>query len=285
MEKVAIMTDTNSGITPSEAEKLGIELMSMPVFIDNTEYFEYININQDFFFERMAAGAQISTSQPSPGMMIEMWDRILKNHDTVVYIPMSSGLSGTVATAKGLAAEYEGRVFVVDNKRISVTLYESVLDALYLRDNGKTAKEISDFIEQEGKHSSIYVTVNTLEYLKRSGRVTAAGAAIGTVLGIKPVLTIQGGKLDAYKKVRGIRAAAEALLDGISEDLKKRFCGENIHIRAAYSGGAQVRELWEQDIKKRFPDYSIEMDVLPISISCHVGPGALGIGVCRTIRK
>ena len=285
MNKTAIMTDTNSGIVPDIAEKYGIYLLKMPFIIDGDEHLEYSDIPYEEFFKRLEAGADVSTSQPSPGSLIEMWEDILKTHDSVLYFPMSSGLSGTCETAKALAADYDGRVFVIDNKRISVTLYESVFDALELAKTGMPAAELAEKMEKDGSRQSIYVSVNTLEHLKKSGRVTAAGAAIGTLLGIKPVLQIQGGKLDAYKKVRGMKSAMDAMLDGIENDFNTRFKGENVHIRAAYSGDRAAGEEWRNAVSERFPDMEIGLDALPISISCHVGGGALGIGITVTERR
>lgn len=283
MNKTAIMTDTNSGITPEVAKENGIFLLEMPFVVDGKEYIEYGEMSYSEFFEVLESGAEVSTSQPSPAALIEMWDDILNDYEAVVYFPMSSGLSGTCDTAKALAADYDGRVFVVDNKRISVTLYTSVFNAVKLANNGLSAKEIAEICENEAAEQSIYVSVNTLEHLKKSGRVTTAGAAIGTLLGIKPVLQIQGGKLDAYKKVRGMKAATEAMLDGIENDRNTRFKGEKVEIRAAYSGDLSVGKEWQQEVAKRFPDLEIELDALPLSISCHVGGGALGIGICKVI--
>ncbi len=283
MNKTAIMTDTNSGITPEVAKENGIFLLEMPFVVDGKEYIEYGEMSYSEFFEVLESGAEVSTSQPSPAALIEMWDDILNDYEAVVYFPMSSGLSGTCDTAKALAADYDGRVFVVDNKRISVTLYTSVFNAVKLANNGVSAKEIADISENDAAKQSIYVSVNTLEHLKKSGRVTTAGAAIGTLLGIKPVLQIQGGKLDAYKKVRGMKAATDAMLDGIENDRNTRFKGEKVEIRAAYSGDLSVGKKWQQEVSERFPDLEIELDALPLSISCHVGGGALGIGISKVI--
>ena len=284
MKTVAILTDTNSGITPEKAKEKGIELMAMPVFIDGKEYFEYADITLKEFFDRLTGGAQVSTSQPSPGMVTDRWDKILENYDTLIYFPMSSGLSSACALAKVLAAEYENRVFVADNKCISGTLYESVMDAAALREQGKTAEEIVAFCEQQSEHAVIYFLVDTLEYLKKGGRITPAEAAIGMMLGIKPVLTVKGGKLEVYKKVRGIKAAMETAIDGIVTDLETRSAGEKMRIRTAYSGDEKVGRDWQRIVAGRFPDFEIEIDPIPISISCHTGPGALGVGIFRTVR-
>lgn len=279
MKKTAIMTDTNSGITPEVAKENGIFLLKMPFAVNGKEYIEYGEMSYGEFFEVLDSGAEVSTSQPSPAALTDMWDEILKTYESVVYFPMSSGLSGTCETARALASDYDGRVLVVDNKRISVTLYTSVFNAVKQANDGLSAEKIADFAEKDAGEQSIYVSVNTLEHLKKSGRVTAAGAAIGTLLGIKPVLQIQGGKLDAYKKVRGMKAAIEAMLDGIENDRNTRFAGKRITIRAAYSGDIEVGKEWQAQVAKRFPDLEIGLDALPISISCHVGGGALGIGI------
>lgn len=283
MSKTAIMTDTNSGITPETAKENGIYILKMPFIANGREYTEYGEMSYGDFFEALSSGAEVSTSQPSPASLTEMWDRILENNESVVYFPMSSGLSGTCETAKAFASDYDGRVFVVDNKRISVTLYSSVFNAAKLANKGLSAKEIAEIAEEEASEQSVYVSVNTLEHLKKSGRVTAAGAAIGTLLGIKPVLQIQGGKLDAYKKVRGMNAAMNAMLDGIENDRNTRFAGKNIEIRAAYSGNLETGKEWQEQVAKRFPDLEIGLDALPISISCHVGEGALGIGISAVL--
>lgn len=281
MSKTAIMTDTNSGITPEAAAEKGLYLLKMPFLIDGEDHLEYGDISYEEFFRRLDSGADVSTSQPSPASLTDMWDGILKSHDELVYIPMSSGLSGTCETAKALAADYDGKVFVADNRRISVTLYMSVYEALRLSESGMSAAEITERLESEADFQSIYVSVNTLEHLKKSGRVTAAGAAIGTVLGIKPVLQIQGGKLDAYKKVRGMKAAQQAMLEGIENDIKDRFAGKTVEVRTAYSGERETGEAWRAEVQRYFPDYNIVLDSLPISISCHVGGGALGIGLAE----
>ena len=281
MSKTAIMTDTNSGITPEAAAEKGLYLLKMPFLIDGEDHLEYGDISYEEFFRRLDSGADVSTSQPSPASLTDMWDGILKSHDELVYIPMSSGLSGTCETAKALAADYDGKVFVADNRRISVTLYMSVYEALRLSESGMSAAEITERLESEADFQSIYVSVNTLEHLKKSGRVTAAGAAIGTVLGIKPVLQIQGGKLDAYKKVRGMKAAQQAMLEGIENDIKDRFAGKKVDIRTAYSGDRETGEAWRAEVQRYFPDYNIVLDSLPISISCHVGAGALGVGLAE----
>lgn len=281
--KIAIVTDTNSGFTPEQAAKFGIHLVAMPVIIDGETYFENESIFQDEFFQRLREGACVSTSQPAPGALMDCWEGLLERCEEIIYLPMSSGLSGSCASATMLAQEYDEKVHVVDNHRISVTLRQSVLEARYMACQGKTAQEIVAYLEKDGLESSIYVAVNTLENLKKSGRVTAAGAAIGTILNIKPVLQIQGGKLDAYKRTRGMRAAMEAMIDGLKQDQAGRFAGQRMTIRAAYSGDAGAGVLWQAELQKAFPEYEVGLDALPISISCHTGDGALGVGMMKNI--
>ena len=282
-EKIAVLTDTNSGINPDQAAQYGIHLVSMPVIIDDETYFENESISQDEFFQRLREGACVSTSQPAPGVLMDCWEGLLERYEEIVYLPMSSGLSGGCQTAAMLAAEYGGSVHVVDNHRISVTLRQSVLEAKHLASQGKTAQEIAAYLEQDGLEASIYVAVNTLEYLKKSGRVTAAGAAIGTILNLKPVLQIQGGKLDAYRKARGMRLAMQTMIDGLKQDQTGRFAGQKLTIRATYSGDAEAGAAWQAELQKAFPEMTIGLDPLPISISCHTGDGALGAGIMKDI--
>lgn len=282
-KKTAIVTDTNSGLTAQQAEEQEIYLVPMPVIIDGDTYFEDVSISQEEFFTRLRQGADVSTSQPAPGDLLELWDHLLERYKDIVYLPMSSGLSGSCESARILASEYGGKVYVADNHRISVTLRQSVLEAKYMAEQGTNAGEIVRYLETDGPESSIYIAVNTLELLKKSGRVTAAGAAIGTVLNIKPVLQIQGGKLDAFKKVRGMKAAMRAMIEGVEQDQKTRFSGQRLTIRAAYSGDAEQGELWRAELQKAFPEFRIEKDPLPLSIACHTGEGALGVGIMKNI--
>ena len=278
-KKVAIVSDTNCGITLGEAKDLGIYLVTMPFFVDGEEYFEYKTMNHEMFFEKLRVGADVSTSMPSPADLLDTWESLLEEYDEVVHIPMSSGLSGSCHAAVGFAEDYDGKVVVVDNQRISIIMKQAVLEAKHLADNGMSASEIKKYLEKDALNASIYVAVDTLEYLKKSGRVTPAAAAIGSVLNIKPVLQIQGGKLDAYKKVRGMKQATKALFGGIQSEIESRFAGKEIVIRATYSGDETVKENWENAIKEEFPDMEIVMDKLPISICCHTGEGAMGIGI------
>lgn len=275
--RTAIVVDTNSGIMPEEAARMGISLIPMPFLIDGKEYLEGENCSQEFFFERLAAGAEVGTSQPSPGGIAELWERLLEENDAVLHFPMSSSLSGSCQTAKALALDYPGRVFVVDNRRISVTLRESVRGAQRLLAEGKSAEETHRILEERGGESSIYIAVNTLEYLKKGGRVTAAGAAMGTLLNLKPVLQIQGGKLDAFKKCRGMAAACDAMLQAMEKDLRERFPGREMRLFAAYSGDRAAGESWLGQVRAAFPEREVELAALPLSICCHIGSGALAI--------
>ena len=275
--RTAIVVDTNSGIMPEEAARMGISLIPMPFLIDGKEYLEGEDCSQDFFFERMAAGAEVGTSQPSSGGIAELWERLLEENDAVLHFPMSSSLSGSCQTAKALALDYPGRVFVVDNRRISVTLRESVRGAQRLLAEGKSAEEVHRILEERGGESSIYIAVNTLEYLKKGGRVTAAGAAMGTLLNLKPVLQIQGGKLDAFKKCRGMAAACDAMLQAMEKDLRERFPGQEMRLFAAYSGDRAAGESWLGQVRAAFPEREVELAALPLSICCHIGSGALAI--------
>lgn len=277
MSRIAVVTDTNSGITREEAKKLGVFLLSMPFIVDGKEYFEGVTCTYEQFFDMLAAGSDVSTSQPAPEDLTALWDTILQSYDSIVHIPMSSALSGSCGTAKALAADYNGRVCVVDNKRISLSQRESVLDALTLIKKGLTAAEICVQLEETAYNSSIYLAVNTLELLKKSGRVTAAGAALATLLGLKPVLQIQGEKLDAYAKVRGMAAAEKTMLKAIEKDMQTRFAGKPVHIAAAYSGDIRPALEWRKTVRSYFGDSHIELYKLPISICCHVGAGVKAI--------
>lgn len=283
-KRVAVVADTNCGITLEEAKDLGIYLITMPFCVDGEEYFEYKTMNHEQFFEKLRGGAEVSTSMPSPADLIDTWEELLEEYDEVVYIPMSSGLSGSCHAAMGFAEEFDGKVVVVDNKRVSVIMKQAVLEAKMMADKGMEANAIKQYLLNDALNSSIYVAVDTLEYLKKSGRVTPAAAAIGSVLNIKPVLQIQGGKLDAYKKVRGINQAMKAMIDGIKSDMDTRFAGKDVVIRAAYAGDDTIKNIWWDAVKEAFPDMDIEMDMLPISICCHTGEGAMGIGIMENMK-
>lgn len=281
MGKIAILTDSNSGITQKQAQELGVHVIPMPFYINGEMYLEDINLSQEEFYQKLEEDADISTSQPSIGEMTEKWNTLLKEYDQIVFIPMSSGLSGTRQTATMLANDYDGKVEVVDNQRISVTQRQSVLDAKMLAQKGKSASEIKEILEKVKMESSIYITLETLKYLKKGGRITPAAAAIGTILNLKPVLQIQGEKLDAYAKARGKAPAKKIMLKAIKEDLETRFKEEaaagRIHMEAAYTGGKAEAEEWEKELKDMFPQYDFHMDPLSLSVACHIGNGALAV--------
>lgn len=283
--KIAILTDTNSGITVKDAEQLGVHVMPMPFFIDGEVYFEGVNLTQEEFFVHQAAGAEISTSMPSPADVMDCWDELLKEHEQVLYMPMSSGLSSSCATASSLATQdYQGKVFVIDNKRISVTLKEAVNDALRLIEQGLDGEEIARIIENDGQNSMIYLAVSTLQYLKKGGRVTPAAALIGTALNIKPVLKIDGGKLDAFAKVRGMKQAQQKMIDAIREEVES-YGESGALIRAAYSGDPELGQQWIDTLKAAFPEYEILGDPLGLSIACHTGPNAYGVGCVKKMSR
>lgn len=279
MSKVAVITDSNSGITQAEGAKLGISVLPMPFFIDDELFFEDITLTQEAFYRQLERNADIHTSQPAVGTVTDLWDQALETCDEVVYIPMSSGLSNSCETAIMLAQEYGGRVCVVDNQRISWTQKQSVLEAIELARRGYTAKEIQTILERDGLQASIYIAVDTLKYLKKGGRVTPAAASIGAVLNIKPVLQIQGEKLDAFAKVRGMKQAKSRMLDAVEADLNGRFAGCRTYIRGAYTCSEQEAAAWKAEIQARFPEHDIYLDRLSLSVSCHIGAGSLAI-VC-----
>lgn len=289
--KTAVMTDSNSGITPEEGKKIGIYSLPMPVIIEGDVFYEGKNITQEEYYGAMTSGKNVTTSQPSPGDVMDMWDGILKEgYEQVVYIPMSSALSASCHAAIQLSEEYDGKVQVVDDHRISVTMRESVLEAKWMANQGMTAEEIKKKLEENAYNSSIHIAVDTLEYLKKGGRVTAAGAAIGAVLNIKPVLTIQGEKLDAFTKVRGMKKAELKMLEAIEEDLNTRFADvDRKQLRLGAAGTFQKQEdadQWYKMVKDTFENEidDIYYDSLSFSIGCHVGPNAIGIGISVVTR-
>lgn len=287
MRKIAIVTDSNSGITQDEGRKLGISVLPMPFYINEVMYLEGVTLSQEEFYERLKKDEPISTSQPNPGEVCGLWDTLLKEYDEIVHIPMSSGLSASCETAMGLARDYDGKVQVVDNQRISVTQKQSVMDALTLVQAGKSAAEIREILEAESRESSIYITLETLKYLKKGGRITPAAAAIGTVLNLKPVLQIQGDKLDAYSKVRGKKPAKRVMLKAMKEDFDSRFAeyakrGE-MCLEMAYTGNQEEAEEFKKEVQEMFPDYEIQMDPLSLSVACHIGHGALAVACSKKV--
>ena len=285
MGKIAIVTDSNSGITQKEGRELGITVLPMPFFIDGELFLEDITLTQEEFYEKLTNDPEITTSQPSPGDVMELWNELLRTHEEVLHIPMSSGLSSSCETAMSLAMEeeYAGRVHVVNNQRISVTQRQSVLDAMQLAAIGKNAAEIKEILEENRLAASIYITVDTLKYLKKGGRITPAAAAIGTVLNLKPVLQIQGEKLDAFAKVRGWKQAKKTMLDAMEKDMLHRFQNQKIHLEAAYTCSEEEAIKWKEEIEDRFPACEVYMARLSLSVACHIGPGAMAIACSKVI--
>ncbi|MDD6666626.1 MAG: DegV family protein [Lachnospiraceae bacterium] len=281
MSKVAILTDSNSGITIEEAKEMGVYVLPMPFYINGELYYEEIDLSQDQFYEKLRQpDCKITTSMPIVGDLIDKWEELLENYDEVVYIPMSSGLSSSCATAIGLADDYDGKVQVVNNQRISVTQKLSVIEAKKMADQGSSAAEIRKFLEDTKFDSSIYITVGTLEYLKKGGRLTPAVAAIGTLLRIKPVLTIQGEKLDSFAKARTMKQAKQIMMDAIDKDMRERFHdpeGKNCIISVAHTQEKEAAEEFRQELLERWPDREILIDPLSLSVSCHIGPGSLAV--------
>ena len=287
MNPVVIITDSNSGMTSDEAKTLGVGLIPMPFYIDEQLYYEGVSLSQEEFYEKLEDDHEIKTSQPSPADLLFAWDEALKNAESIVYIPMSSGLSSSCETAAMLALDYDGKVQVVNNQRVSVTQRQSVLDALTLAQSGKTAAQIKEILEAEKMESSIYITLDTLKYLKKGGRITPAAAAIGTVLGLKPVLQINGEKLDAYAKVRGKKAAKETMLDAMKKDFEEKFKGvdrKDIHLAVSYSGNLEEALEWKKEVEEHFPGMDVFIAPLSLSVSCHIGKGALAIACSKAIK-
>lgn len=282
--KVAIVTDSNSGITQIQAKELGVYVLPMPFMIDGQSYFEDINLTQEQFYQKLENGADVMTSQPSPEQVMNLWDELLKEYDEIVHIPMSSGLSGSCQSAMMLARDYEEKVHVVNNQRISVTQRQSALDAIQLAKNGKNASEIKELLEKDKFNSSIYIMLDTLSYLKKGGRITPAAAAIGTLLKLKPVLQIQGEKLDAFSKARTTNQGKNTMITAIRNDMETRFGGatnENIWLQVAYTKDKKVAEQFKEELLKEFPGFDIQMDPLSLSVACHIGPGALAVACCK----
>lgn len=287
MPKVAVVTDSNSGITVEEGKRLGVEVVPMPVLIDGKTYYEGVDLTQEEFYRKQLTGADLATSQPAPGDVIAVWDRVLEDHDQLVYIPMSAGLSASCATAQMLSENFGGRVQVADNRRISVTQRHSVLDALSMGRAGMDALHIRETLEEQGDDSCIYISVDTLKYLRKGGRVTGVEAMAGTMLNIKPVLEIRGEKLTPVGKVRGMRAARKLMIQKVREDvqgrLKPLWDSGHLAVKMAYSQIPDaLREEWREEIQAAFPEMEhIGGEPLTLSIACHTGPGALGIGTVR----
>lgn len=285
MEKrIAVVTDSNSGITQAQAKELGIYVVPTPFFINGDLFLEDITLAREAFFEKLDEDAEISTSQPAPGDLLDTWDKVLDEYDEVVHIPLSRSLSSACETAMMLANDYDGKVQVVNNQRVSVMQRESVMDALRLADAGKSATEIKEILEAEKFNACAYITVDTLKYLKKGGRVTPTAAAIGTVLNIKPVLIVNGEKLDSFAKVRGWKAGKKAMLDAVEKDLQEKFANDDMLLYAVSTCNEEETEEWRQEIAARFPGYEVRKDYLSLSVSCHIGPGALAIAYAKVVK-
>lgn len=281
MSRIAIVTDSNSGITQKEGKELGISVIPMPFYINDELYFEDITLTQEEFYQKLDEDADIKTSQPAPGDVLDLWEKLLEDHDEIVHIAMSSGLSSSCATAAMLADDYDGKVQVVDNQRISVTQRQSVADAMKLAEEGKSAKEIKDILEADKLDSGIFIMVDTLKYLKKGGRVTSAGAAIGTVLGIKPVLQIHGEKLDAFAKTRGVKQAKKKMIAAVRKELEERFpdgdFAKHAYLQSAYTKDKEAALKWKEELMVEFPEMEFHQDPLSLSVACHIGAGALAV--------
>ena len=283
MAKIAIVTDSNSGITQAQAKEMGVYVIPMPFIIDEKSYFEDVNLTQEEFYQKLTEDADISTSQPSPESVMDLWEELLKEYDEVVYIPMSSGLSGSCQSAMIFAQDYDDKVQVVDNQRISVPLLQSVLDAKKLAEEGKCAEEIKQLLEEDKLNSSIYIMLDTLYYLKKGGRITPAAAAVGSLLRLKPVLTIQGEKLDAFAKARTTSQGKTMMINAIKNDINTRFGGDyrNVYIEMAYTQDLEAAEQYKAEVQEAFPEAEILMAPLSLSVACHIGPGALAVGCTK----
>ena len=284
--KIAVVTDSNSGITQAQGKELGITVLPMPFMIDGNEFFEDISLTQQEFYGKMEEDMDISTSQPSPESIVELWEALLEEYDGIVHIPMSSGLSGSCQTALMLAEEFDGRVQVVNNHRISVTQRQSALDALEMAGKGMDAVQIKEVLERTGSESTIYITVDTLKYLKKGGRITPAAAALGTLLRLKPVLTIQGEKLDAFAKARTMKQAKSMMISAIQHDLETRWDdkeGKKTHLEIAHTNCEEAALQLKEELLELFPDTDIHIDPLSLSIACHIGPGALAIAAVKKL--
>ena len=286
MSKIAVITDSNAHITPQEAEKLGISVVPMPFMIGDETFYEGITLSREEFYAKMESGANIVTSQPSPSDVMKIWDEALKTHDEVVYIPMSSGLSGSCQSARMLADDYDGKVQVVNNQRISVTQKRSVLDALEMAEMGMSAAEIREELEHVKYESSIYIMLDTLYYLKKGGRITPAAAAVGTLLRIKPVLQIKGERLDAFSKARTMNQGKNIMINAMKHDIETLYGGtdkENVWLYAVHGNVPDQFAEFSQEVRAAFPAFKVQDDVLSLSIACHIGPGALAIACSKKI--
>lgn len=286
--KIAVVTDSNAGILREEEEKFSnLHIIPMPFMIDDEEYFEGVNLSQTDFYQKLAEGAEVSTSQPSIGVVLELWEKLLKEYDAIVHIAMSSGLSKSCETAMNFARDFEGRVQVIDNRRVSVTHKQSVFDALNLAKEGRTAREIKEVLEDSASDSTIYIMVSTLKYLKKGGRITPTAAAIGTILNIKPVLTIQGGKLDSHCKVMNEKVAKLKMIDAVKKDIQTRFAPlvekGQMNMYVAHTNCPEKAEAFAEQLREEFPNIPLSfIDPLALSIACHIGSGSIAVAMART---
>lgn len=287
MSKIAVITDSNSGITFEEAKELGVKVVPMPFLINGETYFEEISLSQEEFYKHLGDDVDISTSQPSPEDVMKVWEEALEEADSVVYIPMSSGLSGSCQTAVMLSEEYDGRVQVVDNQRISVTQRQSVLDALELANAGWEASDIKEYLEKVKLESSIYIMLDTLKYLRKGGRITPAAAALGSALRLKPVLQIQGDKLDAFTIARTKKQGLNKMLQAMEDDINNRFGGmdniDNIHLAVAHTQNEEAVQELKNTVMDKFGVSHVDVYPLSLSVSCHIGPGSLAIACSKAI--
>lgn len=286
-QKIAVVTDSNSGITQRQAAEYGVHVLPMPFMIDDETFYEDINLDQKGFYEKLEGGADVVTSQPSPDSVLTLWEKLLKDYDEIVHIPMSSGLSGSCQSAVMLARDFGGKVQVVNNQRISVTQRQSVLDAKLLAEKGESAARIKEILEQDKFNSSIYIMLDTLYYLKKGGRITPAAAAIGTILKLKPVLQIQGEKLDAFAKARTTNQGKQIMINAIQNDMETRFGGaraDNIWLQVAYTKDDKAAEQFAEELKERFGEFDMVCNPLSLSVACHIGPGALAVACCKKLK-
>lgn len=288
--KIAVVTDSNSGITQAQAKEMGVTVLPMPFMIDGETYYEDITLTREQFYQRLQDNADIATSQPTPDSILKMWDKLLKEYDQIIHIPMSSGLSGSCSTAMMLAGEdeYEGKVFVVDNRRISVTQYQSVKDAQMLAAMGMDGTQIKKRLEETAADSVIFITVDTLKYLKKGGRITPAAAALGTLLKIKPVLIILGEKLDSFAKARTMKQAKTMMMNAIQKELDERLHDSecrNCHLAIAHTDNEEAALEFKKEVEERFPNADVYMAPLSLSIACHIGPGSLAVTATRKMEE
>lgn len=288
--KIAVVTDSNSGITQAQAKEMRVAVLPMPFMIDGETYYEDITLTREQFYQRLKDNADIATSQPTPDSILKMWDKLLKEYDQIIHIPMSSGLSGSCSTAMMLAGEdeYEGKVFVVDNRRISVTQYQSVKDAQMLVAMGMDGTQIKKRLEETAADSVIFITVDTLKYLKKGGRITPAAAALGTLLKIKPVLIILGEKLDSFAKARTMKQAKTMMMNAIQKELDERLHDSecrNCHLAIAHTDNEEAALEFKKEIEERFPNADVYMAPLSLSIACHIGPGSLAVTATRKMEE